>query len=293
MKIILNILFFTFILALNSCAEYRNNIFPIDEKVMTENNWVIIKNSGQVINQQTLIDFNNYFENTKRKINILKYTREGDPIKIKLKAKGNKRIKYTNYRRDRFAPKWWNNIKNFQPINLFGIYREIYYVKKDKITYGLILSFNPDKCNGCWGWIIKIGKDTIKTDYLPFEKSSSVKEMKYPQPVKIEIGDLIKNSNTIDYKYYSIKSIELISNTDCSNIILYRFVGGKPDMSFINASKKVANEWGFEIQYEYGSCGRTEADKLKYKECMDKSKKALDCLELIFGKNGSRIINGD
>ncbi|CAN5477839.1 hypothetical protein BH10BAC1_BH10BAC1_01400 [soil metagenome] len=29
---------------------------------------------------------------------------------------------------------------------------------------GKIIGFNSLKCNCCWGWVITIGKDTIKTD---------------------------------------------------------------------------------------------------------------------------------
>jgi len=156
--------------------------------------------------------------------------------------------------------------------------------KGDDKVYGTILSFNSEKCNGCWGWIIKIGKDTIKTNDLPFI-TTKLTELKYPQAVHVVVGEMILKQSPFDYDYYKIEFLELISNKKCSNLVWYRFIGGKPDMRFIRQSEEIAKEWGFKIQYEYGSCGYTNADKLKNKECIEKSKGTLDCLKIIYGKN--------
>ena len=43
------------------------------------------------------------------------------------------------------------------------------------VKEGVILKFNPQKCMGCWGWTIKVGKDTIKTDHLPFSPDIAFK----------------------------------------------------------------------------------------------------------------------
>lgn len=74
-------------------------------------------------------------------------------------------------------------------------------------------------------------------------------------------------------------------NSDCSDIVWYRFIGGKPDMRYVKASQSVAKEWGFTIQYEYGSCGDTKKDKIKSAECKTKSEEALKCLAEKFGEN--------
>lgn len=105
----------------------------------------------------------------------------------------------------------------------------------NKKTHGTILRFDPSKCNGCWGWVIKIGQDTIKTDSLPLD-TTSLKKIKYPQPVNIMVGEIIAKHHSVDYDYYRIEFVELISNDKCSDLIWYRFVGGRPNTYFIRAS---------------------------------------------------------
>lgn len=78
-------------------------------------------------------------------------------------------------------------------------------------------------------------------------------------------------------------------NSDCSEIVWYRFIGGKPDMRYVKASQSVAKEWGFTIQYEYGICGNTIDDKMKSAECKSKSEQALKCLAEKFGENWQEI----
>ncbi|NTW33899.1 MAG: hypothetical protein HGB12_15000 [Bacteroidetes bacterium] len=73
---------------------------------------------------------------------------------------------------------------------------------------GEIIGFDPLKCGCCWGWIIKIGNDTIKADNLP-NKEIIAGIIDIPIKVKIELGEKL-NRCTHDYHYYEIKYIEII-----------------------------------------------------------------------------------
>ena len=158
------------------------------------------------------------------------------------------------------------------------------FKNNDCVKEGTILNFNSLKCGGCWGWTIKIGQDTIKTDNLPFAPNIT-QQLNFPKRVKIGIGERKASQHSVDYDYYEVTCIELITDQNCSEIVLYRFIGGKPDMTFVRASENVAKKWGFTIQYEFGSCGNTEADQRKSKECEEKSKEALNCLADKYGKD--------
>lgn len=111
------------------------------------------------------------------------------------------------------------------------------------INEGTILNFNSLKCGGCWGWTIKIGSDTIKTDNLPYSQNIT-QQLKFPQKVKVGIGQRKVNQYSIDYEYYEITCIELVTDPKCSEIVWYRFIGGKPDMNYVRTSENVAKKWG-------------------------------------------------
>ena len=84
--------------------------------------------------------------------------------------------------------------------------------KKDelvnRITDAQVVGFVLEKCYCCWGWVIKIGTDTIKTQHIPNLNPSE--NTVFPIDVKITIG-----SKTIDCSekmadYYEIKEFTLI-----------------------------------------------------------------------------------
>ncbi len=76
-----------------------------------------------------------------------------------------------------------------------------------------IISFNPDKCSCCWGWLIKTGNDTIKSDD---EIIGSVigYEIINPIKVKIELGEKKQSCSGMEnFKgYYNIIKIEKVEN---------------------------------------------------------------------------------
>jgi hypothetical protein len=85
--------------------------------------------------------------------------------------------------------------------------------KKDEFvnrtTNAQVVGFVTEKCYCCWGWVIKIGTNTIKTENIPnlnYSPDSTV----FPIMARITIG-----SKTIDCSekmadYYEIKEIILI-----------------------------------------------------------------------------------
>jgi len=78
----------------------------------------------------------------------------------------------------------------------------------DKIIDCQIIGFEFAKCFCCWGWIIKNGNDTIKTDSLP---SNFKMDEKFPIKVKIELGEKTQNCSAYrKHDYYKLKSIERV-----------------------------------------------------------------------------------
>ena len=79
--------------------------------------------------------------------------------------------------------------------------------KKDelvnKTTDAQVISFVTEKCFCCWGWVIKVGTDTIKAEQIPTLNLSE--STVFPINARITIG-----SRTIDCSggmadYYEIK----------------------------------------------------------------------------------------
>jgi hypothetical protein len=70
-----------------------------------------------------------------------------------------------------------------------------------------IIDFNPDKCGCCWGWTIKIGNDTIKSDDTIIGKTIGYK-IDYPINVYAEKGSLKQSCSELGgYDYYELKHI--------------------------------------------------------------------------------------
>jgi hypothetical protein len=63
-----------------------------------------------------------------------------------------------------------------------------------------IISFDMRKCMCCWGWVIKMGNDTIKSDDDRIFKLVGY-EIKEPVKVYVELGE------PRFCKYYNIKKI--------------------------------------------------------------------------------------
>ena len=70
---------------------------------------------------------------------------------------------------------------------------------------GEIIYFEANKCVCCWGWVIKIGNDTIKTRHLP---NPEIKPGIINTPIKviIELGSKMTSCKN----YYYVKYCELI-----------------------------------------------------------------------------------
>jgi hypothetical protein len=86
--------------------------------------------------------------------------------------------------------------------------------KKDelanKTTDAQVIGFVTEKCFCCWGWVIKIGTDTIKAEQIPTLNLSE--GTVFPINARITIG-----SRTIDCSeemadYYEIKEFTKLNN---------------------------------------------------------------------------------
>ncbi len=70
-----------------------------------------------------------------------------------------------------------------------------------------IIDFNPDKCGCCWGWTIKIGNDTIKSDDEIIGKTVGYNR-DYPVDIYVEKGDLEQTCSDMGgYDYYKLKTM--------------------------------------------------------------------------------------
>jgi hypothetical protein len=73
-------------------------------------------------------------------------------------------------------------------------------------NYAEVTGFNPDKCMCCWGWTIKVGNDTIKSDNAIIGQEIGF-EIGNPVPVIIELGEKDDRCSS----YYEIIRIERIN----------------------------------------------------------------------------------
>jgi hypothetical protein len=85
----------------------------------------------------------------------------------------------------------------------------------NKTTDALIVGFVLEKCYCCWGWVIKVGTETIKAEQIPNLNPSE--NLVFPIKGRITIGSkTIDCSNrTIDMTrlpdYYEIKEFTLMN----------------------------------------------------------------------------------
>jgi hypothetical protein len=74
-----------------------------------------------------------------------------------------------------------------------------------------IIAFRPDKCGCCWGWVIRMGADTIKVDSLP-DADAVGYNISTPVPVYLELAGLEQDCSSmhavdpvIAKNYYTVK----------------------------------------------------------------------------------------
>ena len=85
----------------------------------------------------------------------------------------------------------------------------------NKTTDAQIVGFVTEKCYCCWGWVIKVGDETIKAEQIPTLNPSE--NTVFPIKARITIGSkTIDCSNrTIDMTkmpdYYEIKEFTLMN----------------------------------------------------------------------------------
>jgi hypothetical protein len=79
--------------------------------------------------------------------------------------------------------------------------------KKDelvnKTTEAQVIGFVTEKCFCCWGWVIKVGADTIKTEQIP--TSSPSETIVFPVNARITIGERTVDCSREMANYYEIK----------------------------------------------------------------------------------------
>jgi hypothetical protein len=79
----------------------------------------------------------------------------------------------------------------------------------NKTTDAQIVGFVTEKCYCCWGWVIEIGKETIKTEHIPDLTPSE--NTVFPIKVRITIGQKTidcsdrTSDRTVFPDYYEIK----------------------------------------------------------------------------------------
>ena len=70
-----------------------------------------------------------------------------------------------------------------------------------------IAGFVTEKCYCCWGWVIKIGDDTIKADSIP--TLSPTRNIVFPLNARITIGSKTTDCSEELYDYYEIKEFTI------------------------------------------------------------------------------------
>ena len=111
-------------------------------------------------------------------------------------------------------------ILNQNELDMRGFYTILFFlligcISCDKSENSLkpnatIIGFNPDKCYCCWGWTIKTGIDTIKSDDIIIGETIGY-NITYPVTVYIEIGELknkCSDSGFTNSDFYKVIKIE-------------------------------------------------------------------------------------
>ena len=79
--------------------------------------------------------------------------------------------------------------------------------KKDelvnKTTDAQVIGFVTEKCFCCWGWVIKVGADTIKTEQIP--TLTPTENIVFPINARITIGERAIDCSGRMADYYEIK----------------------------------------------------------------------------------------
>lgn len=79
--------------------------------------------------------------------------------------------------------------------------------KKDHLantsTKAQVIGFVTEKCFCCWGWIIKVGADTIKTEQIP--TLTPTEKIVFPVNARITIGERTIDCSGRMADYYEIK----------------------------------------------------------------------------------------
>ncbi len=79
-----------------------------------------------------------------------------------------------------------------------------------------IIDFRADKCGCCWGWVIRMGGDTIKVDSLP-DIDAIGYNISSPIPVYVELGNIKEDCSSMPAgdqvrakNYYVLKKLEIV-----------------------------------------------------------------------------------
>jgi hypothetical protein len=109
-------------------------------------------------------------------------------------------------------------MKNITLLSIFLFLIFISCKKKEAklVSNAEVIGFVSEKCECCWGWIIKIGDETIKSDNIIIGELVGYEIIK-PIKVYIELGDLVYSCSSYHWEnpnwlldYYNIKIIELV-----------------------------------------------------------------------------------
>jgi len=73
----------------------------------------------------------------------------------------------------------------------------------NKTTDAQIIGFVTEKCFCCWGWVIKVGADTIKTEQIP--TLTPTENIVFPINARITIGERTIDCSGRIADYYEIK----------------------------------------------------------------------------------------
>ncbi len=79
-----------------------------------------------------------------------------------------------------------------------------------------IIAFRSEKCSCCWGWVIRMGADTIKADSLPNPDAIGYNIVN-AIPVYIELAGIKEDCSTLPStdpivrkSYYAIKRLDVV-----------------------------------------------------------------------------------
>tara|TARA_R110002050_G_scaffold80311_5_gene171829 strand:- start:40 stop:759 length:720 start_codon:yes stop_codon:yes gene_type:complete len=141
--------------------------------------------------------------------------------------------------------------------------------------------------NECWGWVIKIGNDTVRSKQVDFFNCFN---NNFPKQAKVRLGEKIESQVTVDYPFYNFLCVDII-DTCCNNIVWNQTTCNSTDSEYNIKFKMTAFQFGIPLNFIQLECNGSIEDEIKIKETRRLNNLQINCLNSSLGENWMENFN--